>query len=306
MNGWTTKRKILFIRYVISICGIYSMTTNSHATKLEELRSKLPEKIITWSKASEDRLYTPQTIFGYINGGAEVYNAYNMRGCLSRRYEAAQEPAIVLDLFDMGTSADAYGVFTHDPAGDYIELGQDGRIRPGWINFWKDRFFISIYSEEETAAALRAVKILGARVDSLIKTVGSKPQIINRLPSDGLQATGIRFFHHHVILNYHYYLSDENLLNLSPQTEAVLAEYRRENGQALILLVSYPEANDATRAHKNLNRHYLDDADDSGMALLENQKWSASRINGRFLVIVLEADSRQLTESLLKTVNLVD
>jgi hypothetical protein len=288
--------------FTFTSIGVLCMSLNSHAVTLGELQLGLPEKIMAWSKESEDHLYTPQSIFGYINGGAEVYKAYNMRRCLSRRYTTAQGPAIVLDIFDMGTSNDAFGVFTHDPAGEVVELGQDGRLRPGWANFWKDRFFISIYSEEETPAAQKAVRLLGEKVDSLIKARGTRPKIIRRLPADGLQETSIRYLHHHVILNYHYYLSDENLLNLSPDTEAVLAGYQRNNGKALILLVSYPESNAATGAYANFSRHYLADADKNGMVLLENNKWSASKINGRLLVIVLEADSRQLAEILLKAV----
>ncbi len=291
------------------ICHLFSvfwyvliMSPNSHAITLEELRSGLPEKIMTWSKESEDQIYTPQSIFGYINGGAEVYKAYNMRRCLSRRYTTPRGPAIVLDIFDMGTSKDAYGVFTHDPAGEVVELGQDGRLRPGWANFWKDRFFVSIYAEEETVAAQKAVKTLGEKVDSLIATRGARPKIISRLPPEGLQTMSIRYLHHPVILNYHYYLSDENLLNLSPRTEVVLADYQRDDGQALILLVSYPDTNAATGAYAKFNRHYLADADKNGMVLLDNQKWSASKIAGRLLAIILEADSRPLAESLLQAV----
>ena len=278
------------------------MPPSSQAITLEELRSGLPEQIMAWSKETEDQIYTPQTIFGYINGGAEVYKAYNMRRCLSRRYTTPRGPAIVLDVFDMGTSEDAYGVFTHDPAGDVVELGQDGRLRPGWANFWKDRFFVSIYSEEETAAAQKAVRTLGEKVDSLIASRGARPKIIKRLPPEGLLPMSIRYLHHPVILNYHYYLSDENLLNLTSHTEAVLAGYQRDNGQALILLVSYPETKAATKAYVNFNRHYLADADENGLVLLENEKWSASKIYGRLLVVVLEADSRLLAESLLQTV----
>jgi hypothetical protein len=229
-----------------------------------------------------------------------------MRRCLTRRYTASGGPAIVLDAFDMGTSEDAYGVFTHDPAGDAIQLGQDGRLRPGWINFWKDRFFISIYSEEETRAAQKAVRLLGEKVDLLIKSSGTRPKIIGRLPAEGLQVSDIRYLHHHVILNYHYYLSDENLLNLSPETEAVLAGYQRKNAEALILLVSYPEAIAASNAFANFNRHYLEQGGQNGLVVLENNKWSGSKISGRLLVIVLEADSRQLAEILLETIPIGD
>jgi len=289
---------IFTITYLMVLC----MSPKSHAITLEELQSGLPEQIMTWSKEGDDKIYTPQTIFGYINGGAEVYKAYNMRRCLSSRYSTAQGPVIVLDIFDMGSSNDAYGVFTHDPAGEVVKLGQDGRLRPGWANFWKNRFFVSIYAEEETAAAQKAVKTLGERVDSLIATRGARPEIIHRLPPEGLQTKSVRYLHHPVILNYHYYLSDENLLKLSPHTEAVLAGYQCEIGQALVLLVSYPDTNAASSAYTNFNRYYLADADKNGMALLENQKWSASKIAGRLLVIILEADSRLLAFSLLNAV----
>ena len=279
------------------------MPTNSHAVTLKELRSALPKQIMAWSKAEEDRIYSPQSIFDYIDGGAEVYKAYNMRSCLSRRYTAIHEPAIVLDLFDMGTSKDAYGVFTHDLEGDVIDLGQDGRLRPGWANFWKDRFFVSIYSEEDTVAAQKAVKALGKKVDSLIQRRGERPKIIEQLPTEGLQTDSIRYLHHPVILNYHYYFSDENLLNLSPRSAAVLAGYQRDTGQALILLVWYSETNAAVGAYTNFKRHYLGDTDGSRLVLLENDRWCGSRINGRLLMIVLEADSRQLAQKLLDTVN---
>ena len=297
---------IFSIFFTITCIGSLSMAPDSHAVILEDLQSGLPEQIMDWSKQTEDQIYTPQTIFSYINGGAEVYKAYNMRRCLTRRYATPAGPAIVLDLFDMGTSEDAYGVFTHDPAGDAIQLGQDGRLRPGWINFWKDRFFISIYSEEETPAAQTAVRLLGEKVDSLINARGTRPKIISRLPEDGLQAASIRYLHHHVILNYHYYLSDENLLNLTPYAEAVLAGYQRKNAEALVLLVSYPEATAASNAFANFNRHYLEQGGKNGLVVLENNKWSGSKISGRLLVIVLEADSRQLAEILLETVDLAD
>jgi hypothetical protein len=187
-----------------------------------------------------------------------------------------------------------------------VDLGQDGRWRSGWLNFWKDRFFVSIYTEEETIAAQKAVKALGKQVDALVPSRGTRPKIILQLPPKGLNAESIRYLHHPVILNYHYYISDENLLHLSPQTDAVLVQYQQDDGLALILLVSYPDPEAATKAYSSFNRHYLSNADENGMVLLENRKWSASKIKGQLLVIVLESDSRLLAESLMQTVRYGD
>jgi hypothetical protein len=302
MNGYLNKQKMHFMFLAIFCYGMFSMTPMTHAMTLEELRSGLPEKFVGWSKSAEDRIYTPHTIFEYINGGAEVYKAYNMHRCLSRRYAASEGPDIILDIFDMGTAKDAFGVFTHDPQGDVIDLGQDGRLRPGWVNFWKDRFFVSLYAGEETAASQKAVKALAQQVDLLITDRGKRPEIIDRLPTEGLQANSIRYLHHPVILNYHYYLADENLLNLSARTEALLAGYQLVGEEATILLVLYPGASAATRAHLKFSRHYLGEAGKNALLLLENQKWCGAKVDDRLLVIVLESDTRQLAEKLLKSV----
>jgi len=278
------------------------MTKNSHAVTLGKLNAGLPKQVLVWSAETDDRIYDSETIFGYIDGGAEVYRAYNMRGCLSRRYTSPNGPAIVLDIFDMGSSGDAYGVFTHDPEGVVVDLGQDGRLRPGWLNFWKDRFFVSIYTEEETALAIQAVKALGKIIDSLISKRGNRPKILKLLPPEGLKSDSVRYLHHPIILNYHYYISDSNLLHLSAQTDAVLASYQRHAEQALILLASYPEPDAAARAYTSFLKHYLGDADKNGMALLENDKWCAAKVKDRLLIIVLEADSRQFADKLIKAV----
>ncbi|MGD2272231.1 MAG: hypothetical protein PVI06_17655 [Desulfobacterales bacterium] len=273
------------------------------AVSLTVLQSHLPEAVNGWKADPQDRIFDPTSIFSYINGAAEVYKAYNMRRCLSRRYSTTNGPPIVLDIFDMGSSEDAYGVFTHDTDGEVIEVGQDARLRPGWLSFWKHQFFVSIYMEEETTAAEIAVKKLGRLVAAQIPTTGTRPRILSKLPSTGLVFESIRYLHHPMVLNYHFYLSDENILNISAQTDAALADYRRGSGEAKLLLISYSDAEIAREALSRFFRHYLPDADKNGTALLENQKWSAAVLKDRLLAIVLESDSRELAESLLKTVS---
>ena len=161
---------------------------------------------------------------------------------------------------------------------------------------------MSIYTEEETALAIQAVKALGKMIDSLISRRGTRPVILKLLPLQGLKSDSVRYLHHPIILNYHYYISDVNLLHLSPEADAVLASYQRQAEQALILLVSYPEPDAAARAYRSFLKNYLPDADNNGMAKLENSMWCAAKVKDRLLAIVLEADSRQLADQLIKSV----
>jgi hypothetical protein len=278
------------------------MTQKAMADPFKDLQARLPKQINTWTANPGDRIFDPASIFSYINGGAEVYKAYNMRYCFSRRYTSPTGPAIILDIFDMGTSQDAYGVFTHDTDGEALAVGQDARFRPGWLSFWKNRFFVSVYMEEETPAAEKAVKELGRQVAALIPAKGTRPHLLLKLPAEGLDSKNIRYLHHPIVLNYHFYLAEKNILNISQQTDAVLADYRHGQEKAKLLLVKYPGSAIATSSLSNFLKHYLPDADKSGIALLENGKWTAARLKERWLVIMLEADSRKFAESLLKKV----
>jgi hypothetical protein len=253
-----------------------------------------------WTAGPDDRFFDPKTIFSYIDGAGEVYKAYNMRRCLSRRYTHPEGPTIIMDIFDMGSSEDAFGVFTHDTAGEMLNIGQDARMRPGWLSFWKNRFFVSIYMEEESAEAEKAVKDLGRQIAAHIPAHGSKPDILSQLPPQGLISDSIRFLHHPVVLNYHYYLADENILNLSKDADAVLATYRRGREDALLLLVMYPSSQIAQKALASFLKYYLPEAEPRGPVVLENGKWAAALVSHRLLTIVLEADSKVLARELLK------
>ena len=301
-------KKILEPFLMIVLIGGFSlmMIQTSYADPIQTLHASLPKQIQGWSAEPNDRFFDDETIFDYIDGAGEVYRAYNMRKCVSRRYTTPEGPAILLDIFDMQSSEDAFGVFTHDQDGEPVDVGQGGLYRSGWLSFWKGRFFVSIYMEEESGAAERAVRGLAKEVGSRIPQEGPKPQILSILPQKGLQPRTTRYLHHYIVLNYHFYLADDNILNLGPDTKATLAGYKRGEENAQLLLVQYSERGKAGKAHRRFLKTYLPEASSAGPFMLENSKWSAAALRGKLLVIILEADSQGLAETLLKEVTNLD
>jgi hypothetical protein len=298
---WIYHQKKLMIWFIIMGALLLNFERGSSlARPIDMFQKKLPIQLLGWKAESNDLIFNKETIFDYIDGAGEVYRAYDMRNCMSRRYKKTNNPDIILDIFDMGTSKNAFGVFTHDQDGVESGIGQGSLFRYGWLRFWKDQYFVSIYPEEETKTTKRAVMELGHTIASIIQKEGSKPRILSALPVEGLRPRSIRYLHDPVILNYHYYLSDENILFLEDETDVVLAEYRRGKMRAMLLLAIYPNPNKAVASHINLLRRYLPDSDSEGIARLENGKWSASQLTNRIIVFVLEADSRALSESLLR------
>jgi hypothetical protein len=148
--------------------------------------------------------------------------------------------------------------------------------------------------------AKKAVFKLAKHLDSSIEEKGRLPEILSHLPAEGLVKRRIHYLQNHIILNTHYYVSDTNILNLGPETDVVLAGYRRGEKQARLLLIRYGSPKGATGSYESFRRLYLPEAVGSKAVLLENGKWGAVALKERLVAVVLEADSRQLAESLIK------
>lgn len=267
-----------------------------------DLEVFLPKELNGWEAKEPDVLYNPETIFDYIDGAGEIYRAYNFHRLLARIYIKDAHPRIIADLFDMGSSKNAYGVFTHDLEGEDVGIGQDSTYKGGLLSFWKGRFFVSLYAEEETEEAKKALLLLGKMVASSIKQEGDPPALVALFPLENLRVKGIRFFYNHLILNYHFFVADENILLLGQETEAALAAYAKGNEIFYILLVRYPGVETAKDAYESFTKTYMPEAGDSDILRTENGKWTAVRLKEDLLIIVFDGQSESHAKSMIQRV----
>lgn len=263
------------------------------------LASLVPTEFSGWSLA-EDRTFDADTIFEYIDGAGEVYRSYNMRALFARRFEKAGEPALVVDLFDMGTPADAFGVYTHDLDGEDAATGQGSTYKGGLLSFWKGRYFASVYAEGETPGTKQAVFAVSAAIDRAIESPGEKPALVMRLPAAGLDPRSVRYFHNHSVLNYHFFVADANVLGLDQTTSAALASYGTGAERAVLLVVLYPDEGRASFGFDGFRKAYMPEAAEPAVVRTEDGKWTAAQRAGRIVAIVFQAPDRARAEDLLR------
>jgi Family of unknown function (DUF6599) len=243
----------------------------------------LPLEVAGWRAVDDGEVYDTDSIFSYIDGQAEVYLAYGMVRCLARRYAGPTgEPDIVLDLYELASSADAFGVFTHDRDGDDVEIGQSGLYRHGWLSFWKGHWFGSVYAEGESEASEEAVLAMGRAAAAAIAESGEIPPMVAELPAAGLDARSVRFLHTQEILNGVIYLGYDNPLLFGPDVDAVIGRYELPGGRGWLLLADYPDEATAGRAEGR--------ASETGLAV---------RRRGSRLAVVLAPEPAAVADDLL-------
>jgi len=275
---------------------------NCSSKEKKDLSSLLPREIQGWKAEEKDRSYDPQTIFDYIDGAGEVYRSYNFRELLVRRFKKEGKAEIVIDFFDMASSKDAFGVFTHDLEGEDTGIGQGSTYKGGLLSFWKGPYFVSIYAEEETEETKEVLLNMGEVVASAIQEEGEKPDLIGFLPEEEVDVGKVHYFHNHMILNYHFYVADENILLLDQQTEAVLGRATQEENKYILLVVRYPDKKRAAQAYKSFIEVYMPDAVGPGLVQTEDGLWTAAETKEDLLVIIFNAGSSLLAKEMMKKV----
>jgi len=288
--------------FLLMLVGGFGSMCTSSKDRDTDLGALLPKEIHGWSVSGEDKLFDTETIFDYINGAGEVYRAYNFKSLLARQFSREGQPNIIADLFDMGSAKDAYGIFTHSLEEEDAEIGQGATYMEGLLSFWKDRFFVSLYAEEETPEAKEALFSFAKKVALSISEEGQIPDIVSLFPPENLDRTKIRYFHSYIILNYHFFMADENILFLDQETDAALGLYKQNGERAYLLLVRYLNQEKAKEAFDNFLEVYMPDAGESNIVRTEDDQWTATRLNGNLLSVIFNAHSESHAKEILDSV----
>jgi hypothetical protein len=271
---------ILFT-FCICFCGACQMTSGKQVLTL------LPDAPQGWQIEGESRSYSSDNLYEYINGGAELYISFGFKNVGSRIYTGVKQPDILLDIFDMGSSQSAFGIFSHSRERLEQDYGQGSQMSPGLLIFWKGRYYVSILATPETPESRKAVDWIARRIEQSITETGSLPEILRVLPEEGLISESIRTFTHHAWINTYYFIAEENLLNINPQNTAVLAKYQVKDEKLLLLLVEYTDEIDALNACDTFIQGFLPEAEQEA-AQIEDKTWVAIRSVDNYVVVVFQ------------------
>ena len=259
---------------------------------------QLPREIGAWKKPPKPDVYTPGSLSGYIDGGAELYISYNFQGSLSMKYAKDPDNEITVDIFDMGSSFDAFGVFAHTRETIDSRFGQGSEYASGLLTFWKDRYYVSVLAYPETEEKKRVVFALGDAIAAAIKTEGPLPPLLGLLPAEGLIPESVHYFHHYIWLNSFYFVSNDNVLNIAPDTPAVLSKYRAAGGTEFLLLVRYPDEAKAGAALARFSAEILAGVP-GGILKMKDGRFTGCRRTGRLFVAVFGASDEAGARAML-------
>jgi hypothetical protein len=324
----------LFLVAAVFILGVLQVSSFFSAEKGAKMAGPnpiLPKTVGLWTRPDSPKLVTAENIFAYMNGAGELYLGYRFDHLDVYEYQAESQKEILVEIYTMKTSDDAFGLLSLDWGGDPVGLVLDSQgaaadrspwpralYGQGLLRLWTQNIYARVMATQETPESREAILTIGhAIVKDRRGTVPPEP--VNMLkeflsPDFILRKDRVSFFRTHLVLNSLYYLSHENILDLDLECQAIAAEYEKkespgERAWIQIIHVDYPDAENAKQALAGFHQAYLAEHPFSGKTDLQGNTsdafavedgWMAYRLHDTSIAFVFECPDENTAREILE------
>ena len=209
--------------------------------------------IADWKVSVPEQSYGADNLFSLVDGQADSFLAYNFEKVTTERYENNDGNLLTIEVWQVAEPADAYGLFTQSRAGTPVKMGNEGDADAGRrVAFWQDRFYVVVNANSPVPDV--QVMAFAYFVSISLPSGGQIPALVKNLPAQGLTERGFIFFHLAISVQDQVALGSDNILGLSPQTNGVVARYTLDGTPARLMLIQYPDPNQATAGLQALRK----------------------------------------------------
>ncbi len=289
------------ILVVLASCG----GGNNQGRAAEGPARLLPPAPAEWREAGETLTFSDVALSNYINGGAEAYFAYGFKRVAVREFRSASDARLTVEIYEMDRPENAYGIYSTDSAGEHWPVGADASYGDGLLRFWKGPYFVRIMCFPPDSSVETLIREIGAGIADAIVAESRRPNIVKLLPEGAYVPDTACYFHRQTSLNNIRFLSDENLLHLGDDVDALtweqeVSDPKGKRSRLRHIVIRYPSQSSASAAFDDFTTKYLRAENVSTtearvrtplVGRLSNERYAAAGLEGEWVLFILDADS---------------
>ncbi len=193
------------------------------------------------TKKEMPEIYTPENLYEYIDGAADVFLGYDFQQLASLTYEDKQRHSLIIDIYRHSSANNGFGIYSAEKplSGDFLDIGAQGYYEKGVLNFVQGSYYVKM-SCFDLAGSDKSIMTAAAReVAGRLGPGGQFPLTVTCFPGKGK------------IENSERYMA-QNFLGHSFLHSAFTADYQAERGKFQVFII---EAADAAEARKILESY---------------------------------------------------
>ncbi len=140
-----------------------------------------------WQLTVSTDVYTPGNLWDLINGAAESYLSYDFVDLHLGDYENASGFVIHAEVYRHSSAVNAYGIYTAERSPEYkfVEIGAQGYLEEGVLNFLAGQFYVKLYSTESGTEVQEALQQIGQKISGHLDQEEGLPDMLSVFPAAG-------------------------------------------------------------------------------------------------------------------------
>jgi hypothetical protein len=233
-------------KFIVASVWILIMVWSGASLGAQALASLLPKSLPEgWGLIEGPRVYTKKTLFEHIDGQAELFFKYGYQSSLFASYQDAKNPEdqIELDIYDMGTALQAFGIFSRFRSEDRPGgFGLDSFFDDRSAFFYKGKTFVMLFAAEPNPSIL---KRFSEEISLRISDSSPPPREILYFPKNGLKAGSIQYFQDGLL--GHQFLKRGFQGTYIEKIEAEDRDSKSEGKECRLFLAIFKDSEDAKR-----------------------------------------------------------
>jgi hypothetical protein len=172
-------------RYKIMMISLATLAS-SMCGAAENVRVSFPD-VKDWQLSVSTDVYTPGNLWDLINGAAESYLSYDFVDLHLGDYEHVSGTVIHAEVYRHSTPVNAYGIYTAERSPEYkfVEIGAQGYLEKGVLNFLAGQFYVKLYSTDSGTEVQEALQKIGQKISRHLDQEDGLPELLKLFPSSG-------------------------------------------------------------------------------------------------------------------------
>jgi hypothetical protein len=131
-------------------------------------------------------VFLPDNLWDFINGAADNYLAYGFIDLHVAEYKKGRD-VIKAEIYRHSDNTMAFGIYSSErsPSFRFMNLGAQGYIADGAINFFKGNYYVKIKTYSKKEKVLQAAETLATRISGLLTGEAVMPLMLSQFPAEG-------------------------------------------------------------------------------------------------------------------------
>jgi len=139
-----------------------------------------------FKKNTKFPVFAPDNLWDYINGAADTYLSYGFIDLHIAEYKKGKN-VIKLEIYKHRDNTNAFGIYSAErsPSFRFLNLGAQGYVADGAVNFFKGNYYIKIRTFSKSEKVLQSTEKLALKVDNMLSGASEMPVALTKFPEAG-------------------------------------------------------------------------------------------------------------------------